>query len=48
MLVVRLAVAAVGLTLTESHESKPQGCKHGVDPNGFLFKGVSKRPSYKT
>ena len=43
MLVVRLAVAAVGLTLTESHESKPQGCKHGVDPNGFLFKGVAKK-----
>jgi hypothetical protein len=39
-----------GITLTESHETKPQGivAKLMSIPMSLLFKGVAKRPSCKT
>ena len=40
-----ISESSVGITLTESHESKPQGivAKLMSIPMGFLFKGVAKK-----
>ena len=41
----RISESSGGMTLTESHESKPQGivAKLMSIPMGFLFKGVAKK-----